>query len=244
MDFAVRSSVCGADDAEIQLYFDRKFCDAIGDAPVPYFHLLWSPADETRYFDQHLCSAGQTGQGNCGGFSQCGKGECGLYNWETMRHVWSSETMKYTFYLDAYSEENTDAVLTMQMLELLKRKEPDFLYLYMVETDDKGGHDHGWMSKEYLAQTANAIDCVEKVFQIASEHYNIIVTADHGGHDRTHGTDCAEDMTIPMFFWGDGFAQGVQMENISLLDIAPTVASLMGVAPEKEWEGRALKTVM
>lgn len=72
--------------------------------------------------------------------------------------------MKYTFYLDAYSEENTDAVLTMQMLELLKRKEPDFLYLYMVETDDKGGHDHGWMSKGYLAQTANAIDCVEKVF--------------------------------------------------------------------------------
>lgn len=47
-----------------------------------------------------------------------------------------------------------------------------------------------------------------------------------------------------MFFWGDGFAQGVQMENISLLDIAPTVASLMGVSPEKEWEGRALKTVM
>ena len=53
-----------------------------------------------------------------------------------------------------------------------------------------------------------------------------------------------EDMTIPMFFWGDGFAQGAQMDNISLLDIAPTVASLMGVAPEKEWEGRALKTVM
>ena len=45
-----------------------------------------------------------------------------------------------------------------------------------------------------------------------------------------------------MFFWGDGFAQGAQMENISLLDIAPTVASLMGVAPEKE--GRALKTMM
>lgn len=176
--------------------------------------------------------------------ANAGKVNAAFYNWETMRHVWSSETMKYTFYLDAYSEENTDAVLTGQMLELLKRKEPDFLYLYMVETDDKGGHDHGWMSKEYLAQTANAIDCVEKVFQIASEHYNIIVTADHGGHDRTHGTDCAEDMTIPMFFWGDGFAQGTRMENISLLDIAPTVASLMGVAPEKEWEGRALKTVM
>ena len=51
-------------------------------------------------------------------------------------------------------------------------------------------------------------------------------------------------MTIPMFFWGDGFAQGTQMDNISLLDIAPTVASLMGVVPEKEWEGRALKTMM
>ena len=29
----------------------------------------------------------------------------------------------------------------------------------MVETDEKGGHDHGWMSPEYLQQVSNAFSC-------------------------------------------------------------------------------------
>ena len=37
------------------------------------------------------------------------------------------------------------------------------------------------------------------------EEYTVIITADHGGHDRMHGTDMAEDMTIPMFFIGADF---------------------------------------
>ena len=68
----------------------------------------------------------------------------------------------------------------------------------------------------------------------------IIVTADHGGHDRMHGTEMEEDMTIPMFYRGPAFEKGKQLENISLLDIAPTIADLLGAMPSPEWEGRSL----
>ena len=140
--------------------------------------------------------------------AEAGKINAAFYNWETMRHVWRSETMKYTTLIDAYAEENTDAALTDCAIRLIQAREPDFVYLYMVETDDKGGHDHGWMTLEYLKQLANAVGCVQKVFEAAKERYHILVTADHGGHDRTHGTDSPEDMTIPMFFWGKGFEGG------------------------------------
>ena len=33
-------------------------------------------------------------------------------------------------------------------------------------------------------------------------------TADHGGHDRTHGTDSPEDMTIPFIIKGKDFKAG------------------------------------
>ena len=33
-------------------------------------------------------------------------------------------------------------------------------------------------------------------------------TADHGGHDRTHGTDSPEDMTIPFIIKGKNFKVG------------------------------------
>ena len=51
-------------------------------------------------------------------------------------------------------------------------------------------------------------------------------TADHGGHDRTHGTDSPEDMTIPFIINGKDFKAGEKLENVSIKDIAPTVAKL------------------
>lgn len=160
-----------------------------------------------------------------------------FYNWEPMRHVWQSGSMKYSLYVDAYQQENTDAFLTGQAIDLIERVQPDFVYLYLVETDDKGGHDCGWMTEEYLRRVANAIDCVQQVFETAGENYHIFVTADHGGHGRDHGEDCPEDMTIPMFFYGRCFEKGKQLEGLNLMDLAPTIASLMGANLSREWEG-------
>ena len=67
-----------------------------------------------------------------------------------------------------------------------------------------------------------------------------IVTADHGGHDRTHGTDMPEDMTIPLFIRGKEAEAGKKLEEASILDIAPTVAKLLGVRKPRDWEGKEL----
>lgn len=160
-----------------------------------------------------------------------------FHNWEPIRHIWSSETMKYTSFISAYEEENSDRMLTDQLIELIGRKALDFLFLHLVETDEKGGHDHGWMSPEYLNLLSNAISCVEDIFRAAADTYHIIVTADHGGHDRMHGTELPEDMTIPMFFHGSSFAPGKVLEKAGLLDLAPTIAWLTGTAASREWEG-------
>lgn len=65
-------------------------------------------------------------------------------------------------------------------------------------------------------------------------------TADHGGHDRTHGTDSPEDMTIPFIIKGKNFKVGEKLENVSIKDIAPTVAKLLDIAPDQAWEGKSL----
>lgn len=163
-----------------------------------------------------------------------------FYNWEPIRHVWTSECMKYTSYIQAYEVDNSDLFLTEQAIALIHKKQPDFLFIHMVETDEKGGHDYGWMSPEYLNQLSNAFSCAEKIFQAAAGQYNIIITADHGGHDRMHGEDCPEDFTIPMFFYGKSFHPGKILEKAGLLDLAPTITALMNVPTPKEWEGQAL----
>lgn len=162
------------------------------------------------------------------------------YGWEPLRDVARPGSLKFSGYINAYTEASSDTALTDLALARIKESHPDFVFLYMVETDEKGGHDHGWMTPEYLDVISTAIGNVKRVLEACGDEYTVIVTADHGGHDRGHGSDAREDMTIPLFFFGKRFTPGKQLEGVSILDIAPTIADIMSVPKAPEWEGKSL----
>ena len=168
-------------------------------------------------------------------------GTCAMfYGWEPLRDISRPGSLIYADYQNAYSADNTDGILADKALACIHSLHPDFLFLYMVETDEKGGHDNGWMSDAYLQCISNAFDQVQKVIAAAGDEYTILITADHGGHDRAHGTECPEDMTIPMFFYGKEFQPGKELTEVSILDLAPTITSILGIQPAREWEGKSL----
>ena len=168
-------------------------------------------------------------------------GTCAMfYGWEPLRDIALPGSLKFATYINAYMQESGDTVLTDEAEKLISAHKPDFVFLYMVETDEKGGHDNGWMSQEYLHRISIAMDNVKRILEKFGEEYSVIIMADHGGHDRSHGTELPEDMTIPLFFYGPDFVPGQTVPAASLLDIAPTIAAVMGIAPDREWEGRSL----
>ena len=169
-----------------------------------------------------------------------GKKSAMYYGWEPLRNIGKPGSLIASEYINAYSFEHTDGMLTDRALNYIKLAKPDFVFLYMVETDEKGGHDSGWMSETYLDYINHAINNVKRVIDETSEEYTIIVTADHGGHDRIHGTDMPEDMTIPMFFCGDKFEKNKKLNEVSILDIAPTIAEIMSLDVPREWEGKSI----
>ena len=169
-----------------------------------------------------------------------GKKSAMYYGWEPLRDIGRPGSLTASEYINAYSFEHTDAMLTERALSYIKIGKPDFVFIYMVETDEKGGHDSGWMSETYLSYIKYAIDNVKKVIDELGEEYTIIVTADHGGHDRIHGTDLPEDMTIPMIFYGDEFEEDKELKDVSILDIAPTIAEIMSLDVPREWEGKSI----
>ncbi len=172
--------------------------------------------------------------------ANAGKASAMYYGWEPIRDVSRPSSLKASEYINAYSFDHTDAMLTDSALKYIKAAKPDFVFLYMVETDEKGGHDCGWMSQGYLDVICHAIDNVKRVIEETNGEYTVIVTADHGGHDRAHGTDMSEDMTIPMIFYGPSFEPGKELKNVSILDIAPTIVDIMEVSKPREWEGKSL----
>ena len=162
------------------------------------------------------------------------------YGWEPLRDIGRPGSLRYAEYFHSYATDATDGYLTDRAIERIEQARPDFFFLYMVETDEKGGHDCGWMSDTYLSYVSAAIDNVKRVVERFGDEYTVIVTADHGGHGRGHGSEDPQDMTIPMFFLGEHFAPGAALENVTILDLAPTIASIMNVPAAPEWEGKVL----
>ena len=89
---------------------------------------------------------------------------------------------------------------------------------------------------------ASSLSLVEirRIVKQFSEEYTILVTADHGGHGRSHGSADKEDMLIPIICMGPDFEAGKVIEHVNICDIAPTITGLMGVGMDAEWEGKSL----
>ena len=61
------------------------------------------------------------------------------------------------------------------------------------------------------------------------------------GYTATHGSPWDYDRRVPMLFWRKGMAGFEQPSAVETVDIAPTLAALIGLAmPEAEFDGRCL----
>lgn len=162
-----------------------------------------------------------------------------FYNWEQLRDLARPGSLKCSYFQDNHSFPDSDSRVTDKAIEYINETRPDFVFLYLGQTDECG-HAHGWLSEEYMEILAQAISCIERIYAVTKDKYSIVVTADHGGHSRNHGTDIPEDMTIPLILHGRAFKQGEELQTANIKDIAPTAASVMGLPKPREWEGNCL----
>ncbi len=164
-----------------------------------------------------------------------------FYNWQELRDLARPGSLAYSSFISGsdHTFEASNDLLTDQAVAYINEYAPDFTFLYLGLVDEIG-HRHGWMSPAYIDAVRSSFVCIEKIVRSIPEQYTVIVTSDHGGHDRTHGTDKPEDMTIPFFIKGPNVAAGKQLPKASILDIAPTIAAILGIVPNKDWEGENL----
>lgn len=79
------------------------------------------------------------------------------------------------------------------------------------------------------------------------DHAIVVVTADHGEEFGEHGgfqhgrALYEESVRVPLIMTGPGLPAGrVVRDEVSLVDVAPTVLALLGLPPEPRFEGRSL----
>lgn len=179
-------------------------------------------------------------RGICEVLRAAGKNCAMFYNWEELKDLSRPDSLCYANYVSGhvYTYPEANRRLTENAISFLKSDAPDFAFLYLGWTD-AAGHGKGWMSPEYLESVNSSFDNIAAVCNAVGDDYIVAVTADHGGHNRSHGTDMPEDMTIPLAFYNPAFASR-QLPEASILDIAPTLAAVLGVNADPDWEGKVL----
>jgi predicted AlkP superfamily pyrophosphatase or phosphodiesterase len=172
-----------------------------------------------------------------------GKRGAAIYNWEPLRNLGQPLSLDFAWYRDLSYLPEGDDLTADAAIQYLPELKPDFAFLYFG-TVDTTGHRHTWMSDEYLRQAERVDQQLGRVLAALPDDIHVVVQADHGGHDRTHGTEMAEDMTIPWIAAGPSIRQNYTIETpVSLLDTAPTLARIIGVPTHRDWEGRCIDEI-
>ncbi len=130
------------------------------------------------------------------------------------------------------------------VIEYLKKSRPRAMFIHFRDPDS-AGHRHGWMSDPQMAAIR---DCDEALGTLlaaieADPDYRgrttILLSADHGGHGKGHGSLDPVDMTIPWVAWGFGVARGKRLVRpVRTYDIAATALYLLGLDVPERWDGK------
>lgn len=167
-----------------------------------------------------------------------------FYNWEPLRNVSRPRSLSFSYMRDNYeTDPDGDQVIADEAVRYFSSDCPDFAFVYFGALD-AFGHKYGWMSDGYLAQLECVDGALGTLLGALPADATVLVTSDHGGHDRDHGTDKPEDMIVPWIIAGPGIRRGYEIKTpVSLLDTAPTLARVLGITPNSEWEGQCVEEV-
>jgi predicted AlkP superfamily pyrophosphatase or phosphodiesterase len=125
----------------------------------------------------------------------------------------------------------------------IKENKPKLAFIHFADPDT-AGHKSGWGSpeqKEALKVTDQALWQVWQSIREAgiAETSVILITADHGGHDKTHGLNIPDDMLIPWIAWGKGVKKATPLTApVTTYDTAATALWLLDIPVPAEVDGK------
>ena len=120
---------------------------------------------------------------------------------------------------------------------------PNLCFIHFSDPDTIG-HKYGWGSSEQIEAFARCDGALKIVMNAISkagltDSSVVILTADHGGHDKTHGLAIPDDLNIPWIIWGKGVKKFTALSTpIGTCDTAATTLWLLGIPVPAGFDGK------
>ena len=141
---------------------------------------------------------------------------------------------------------------THEQIGTLLRREtrhhvPDFILIHSAEPD-AAGHANGWGSSAYLDALARDDAMVGDVMAWLRargvwDRALIIISADHGGHEKTHTGEQPEDIVVPWIASGGAVRSHTLPDGLRITDIAPTILHALGLPLPADLDGAPVRSL-
>jgi predicted AlkP superfamily pyrophosphatase or phosphodiesterase len=131
--------------------------------------------------------------------------------------------------------------------QYIKKEKPNLCFIHFADSDG-AGHKYGWGSKEQIKAFEDEDQALKTVWSAIQKagiarRSVLILSADHGGHDKTHGSRSPEDMTIPWIAFGSKVKWGHHITvPVTTYDTAATALWLLGVPVPADWDGKPVQS--
>ncbi len=146
---------------------------------------------------------------------------------------------------------NCDEINVQNAEETIKKRDFDFLFLYLNGLDDTG-HSFSWCSSKYEEEIGTVDGYLGRILKALidsglKDETFIFLTSDHGGRPGAfdHGEQSDSNLNIPLIVNGPGFKKNylINKTNLHNLDVAPTLLHAIGLIPHPLWRGRVIEEI-
>ncbi len=144
---------------------------------------------------------------------------------------------------DIYNDrDNTIQNITTTFTSTFKTKKNKINFIHYPEPD-LSGHINGWMSYKYIESLKKVDIEIQKLIvllenEMSDNNYLLIITADHGGTENTHGSKSKEHMTIPWIANGSSVKKNYKINrDIKIYDTAPTILHFLNIKKPESLDG-------
>jgi hypothetical protein len=135
----------------------------------------------------------------------------------------------------------SDSFTASAGLELLKRDDLGFLAIYVSGIDNVSHRFTGFPG--VVDRYYEFVDgLLARYLERMDEHTTLVVVSDHGfayGRLRVWGHDHGPDGILLLA--GRSVRAGARLEDVSIVDVAPTILGLMGMPTTREMEGQLIR---
>jgi predicted AlkP superfamily pyrophosphatase or phosphodiesterase len=151
--------------------------------------------------------------------------------------------------VDKFEWINGDAIaIARAAAEYIVKEKPNLCFVHLPDLDSFG-HNYGWGSDRQIKAVENCDKAVGILLDglrsagILDQTF-IIVSADHGGHGKTHGSSDVRDICVPFICSGASVKPNYEIQApVSICDVAATAAYTLGLDIPDTWTGKPVKEI-